>query len=279
MGASDSGDLQVLAMWAGELAETFVALSADVSLVIDDTGHITRMAQRESRPIAPPTWVGQPWSATAGPDSQGKAGELLAEARTRGTAGERELNHPEALEGPAALAWRAVRLGGSGPVLAVGRDLRANVALQQRFVAAQEALERSYWQARQDAEAAGQERARAAARDAVPAVGAEPGPAPVPQPARTELTWLRMTDGERASLGLPPLPERVGQLADGELVQALGRLIERIGHDELGGLLRDARRLVERHFLARALARAGSLDALERSLRGERRRSRKRPRH
>ena len=47
------------------------------------------------------------------------------------------------------MAYSAARLGESGPMLAVGHDLRAQAALQQRFVAAQEALERSYWNAHQ----------------------------------------------------------------------------------------------------------------------------------
>jgi transcriptional regulator PpsR len=42
-----------------------------------------------------------------------------------------------------------VRLGAAGPVLAVGRDLRAVAAIQQRFIDAQQEMERDYWQRRQ----------------------------------------------------------------------------------------------------------------------------------
>jgi transcriptional regulator PpsR len=41
-----------------------------------------------------------------------------------------------------------VRLGDGGPLLAVGRDLRAVGAIQQRFLEAQKDLERDYWQRR-----------------------------------------------------------------------------------------------------------------------------------
>jgi hypothetical protein len=103
------------------------------------------------------------------------------------------------------------------PTLAIGHDLRAQAALQQRFLAAQETLERSYWNAH--------------------------------QPVRDEP--VLMTDAERESLGL------AAGGSDAELLRALDRLYERIGHDKLPGLLRDAQRLTERHFLARALQRAG----------------------
>jgi transcriptional regulator PpsR len=47
------------------------------------------------------------------------------------------------------VAYTAVRLGANGPVLAVGRDLRAIAAIQQRYVESQQEMERGYWQARQ----------------------------------------------------------------------------------------------------------------------------------
>ena len=38
-------DLQVLAAWAPELADTFVALACDIALVIDTDGRIAKLAQ------------------------------------------------------------------------------------------------------------------------------------------------------------------------------------------------------------------------------------------
>jgi hypothetical protein len=227
-------DLQVLAAWAPELADTFVALSCDIALVIDAAGRIVKLAQHDSHPIAPPAWVGSAWTATVGDDSTLKVEQLLAEVLALGQARRREVNHPGAIGGAAAVAYSAVRLGEQGPTLAIGHDLRAQSALQQRFLAAQEALERSYWNAH--------------------------------QPAREEAPAL-MTESERQSLGLASS----GAASDAELLRALDRLYERIGHDKLPGLLRDARRLTERHFLARAMQRAGGDAALVKSVAGARR--------
>jgi len=231
------GDFEVLAAWAPELADTFVALSCDIALVIDDQGTIVRLAQHASHPIAPPQWIGSSWVSTASDDSRAKIEQMLAEVATQGAARRREVNHRDALGGPVAVAYSAARLGERGPTLAVGHDLRAQSALQQRFVAAQEALERSYWHAH--------DRLRRASDQ----VGGAPA---------------RMTDKERASLGLDA--PRDEDPEDADLLHSLGRLYERIGHDALPGLLRDARRLAERHFLQRALARAGSVEALARAL-------------
>jgi hypothetical protein len=228
-----SADLQVLAAWAPELADTFVALSCDIALVIDAQGRIVKLAQHDAHPIAPPGWIGLPFAQTTSDDSREKVDQMLAEVAVSGHARRREINHPETLSGPAPVAYSAARLGEHGPTLAIGHDLRAQAALQQRFVAAQQALERTYWGAA--------------------------SPAPHAAPAGAVLT-----DGERRSLGLAALPPdpQSSDLDDSELVRALGRLVERIGHDALPGLLRDARRLAERHFIARALQRAGSVDAL-----------------
>ena len=49
-------------------------------------------------------------------------------------------------------------------------------------------------------------------------------------------------------------------------MSALDGLHERIGRDALPGLLRDAKRLIEHHFLQRALEHSGSEAAVARSL-------------
>lgn len=242
-GAPHLADLQVLAAWAPELADTFVALACDIALVIDTGGRIVKLAQHETHPIAPASWIGCDWAQTVSPDSRSKIEQMLADVAATGHARRREINHPDALGGPAPVAYSAARLGETGPMLAVGHDLRAQAALQQRFVAAQEALERSYWNAQRRV----------------------PGAADAP---------ALLTRDEKDSLGLG---KEVGDLDDTELVRALGRLVERIGHDELPSLLRHARRLAERHFLARAMKRTGGKEALKKSL-GVNRRSTSRKR-
>ena len=229
----------MLADWAPELADTFVALACDIALVVDASGCIAKLAQHQSHPIAPESWVGMPWVQTASPDSQPKIEQMLVDVAATGHSRRREINHPDALGGAVPVAYSAARLGSAGPMLAVGHDLRAHAALQQRFVAAQEALERSYWNAQ-------------------PAPGGRAPAAPA-----------LMTQDEKDSLGLlaPSSLLDDTELADHELARAMARLVDRIGHDELPGLLRDARRLAERHFLARALQRAGGKEALKGALR------------
>ena len=56
----------------------------------------------------------------------------------------RHLNHPSA-DGPdVPILYSAVKVGGRGNVVAVGRDLRATAALQQRLIDAQQSMERDY---------------------------------------------------------------------------------------------------------------------------------------
>lgn len=255
LGPAPPADLEVLAPWAPEIADTFVALSCDVALVIDLQGHIVRLAQNPAQPIAPSSWLGTRWALTTTVESRPKVEQMLIEVSRDGHTARREITHPDAIGGPVPVAYTAVRLGELGPTLAVGHDLRQQAALQERYLAAQQALERSYW--------------NAGPRRALPM---RPG---------------LMSDSERASLGLPPPPAPDGpaatsaaapapqtaalaahaaDLTDSELVRALGRLLERLGEDTLPVLLRDARRLAERHFLARAAQRAGGLDALARAL-------------
>ena len=236
-----SADLAALSNWAPELAETFVVLASDIALVLDAQGTIRKMAQHVERPLLASTdWVGRLWVDTATNDSRPKVRQMLAEVASTGVARRREINHPQPAPAPSlALAYTAIRLGDQGPTLAVGHDLREQAAMQQRFLIAQQALEQTYWQSRQH-------------EPTHPAVAAN-GP---------------LSAGERAGFGLAAAH---GQAASADaavqsLLSALDGLRERIGRDALPGLLRDAKRLIEQHFLQRALERGGSDAALARSL-------------
>jgi len=142
------------------------------------------------------------------------------------------------------VAYTAVRLGQNGATLAVGHDLRAQAEMQQRFVQAQQALEQSYWKSQQEpavtvnasaADGAANNAVGRAERERLGLASAHPNPQPSDDPSRA-------------------------------LLRALDGLQERIGQDALPGLLRDAKRLIEQHFLQQALARTGSEAALAREL-------------
>jgi transcriptional regulator PpsR len=135
---------------APEVASTIVRVAGDIALVIGADGVISNVA--ESDPLLQgegKSWVGRVWADTVSSHTRGKALSLLEEVQRHGVSRRRELNHPAPDGQEIPFSWAAVRLGHAGPVLAVGRDLRAVSAIQQRFVEAQQELERGYWQRRE----------------------------------------------------------------------------------------------------------------------------------
>ena len=140
-----------LSEWAPELARTMVSLGGDIALVIDDAGVVRRVDQRASTPLASDahTWIGQPWTETVTLESRGKVERLMAEASSTCATRKREVNHPASDGRTVPVAYTVMRLGQRGPILAVGRDLGISAALQQKFVGAQQEMERNYSHARQ----------------------------------------------------------------------------------------------------------------------------------
>lgn len=163
-----SADLGALSHSAPDLAQVFVSLSSDIALVIDRDGLVLDVAQDPRRPWMQQAqdWIGKPWVDTVTPETRTKIAQLLHDADQPDRARRREVNHlsgtahgPGTSSSPAGssdttdmpVSYAALRLGTDGPVLAVGRDLRLASGVQQRFLQAQQALERSYWQERQSA--------------------------------------------------------------------------------------------------------------------------------
>jgi transcriptional regulator PpsR len=142
--------LGALASLAPELAETFVSIASDIALVIGPDGVIRSVAQGATPLMrSADNWVGKAFVDTVTSETRSKIQQLLAEVGQQGVSRRREVNLPgaEGLDIPVAFA--AIRLGEHGPVLAVGRDMRAIAAIQQRFIDAQQELEREYWLQRQ----------------------------------------------------------------------------------------------------------------------------------
>ncbi len=149
--ALDLDRFEALALHAPVLADAFVTLSTDLALVIDSGGTILRVAQRAGAPIVtdPSAWVGRAWADTVTAGTRRKVEAILSEATLSGLARRREVGLLDAGGDNLPIAYTAMRLGRDGPVLAVGRDLRAVAAIQQRFIDTQQELERGYWNARQ----------------------------------------------------------------------------------------------------------------------------------
>jgi len=143
-------DLGALAGLAPELANTFASLASDIALVIDADGVIRNVALSDNT-IArrADQWVGSHFIDTVTQDTRGKIESLLQEVQCNGVSRRREVNVPGAGDTSIPVVFAAIRLGADGPVLAVGRDMRAIAAVQQRFLDAQQELERDYWKQRQ----------------------------------------------------------------------------------------------------------------------------------
>jgi transcriptional regulator PpsR len=149
--APEPADLGALSGCAAELAEAFVSLASDIALVIDDQGVVQSVTQSSSAPIAADgqRWVGRPWADMMTGDTRRKVELMLSDLRSTGVARRREVNVALTPVDGVPVAFSALRLGRDGPLLAVGRDLRAVAAIQQRFLDAQQELERGYWRSRQ----------------------------------------------------------------------------------------------------------------------------------
>ena len=144
-------DLSLLSGFAPELAVAFASLAGEIALVIDETGVIRNVALGASAPGHPANdWVGKPWIETVTESTRRKIELLLSDVSAPGVTRRREVNHPVFDGDDIPMSYAALRLGPGGPVIAVGRDLRAVAAIQQRIVDARQEMERGYWKMRQE---------------------------------------------------------------------------------------------------------------------------------
>ncbi len=129
-----------------EAAARLVAAAADVALVVDRKGVIRDLALNSDELASEECrrWIGKPWVETVTVESRGKVEALLNEAAAGGVPNWRQVNHPSTQGADVPILYSAIKAGSAGRVIAVGRNLRAVSALQQRLVEAQQSLERDY---------------------------------------------------------------------------------------------------------------------------------------
>ncbi len=131
-----------------DTAATLVTTASDVALVMDRAGIIQDMAFHKSDLSLElegyGRWFGRSWSETVSLDSQSKVASLLREAEKNVASGWRQLTHQTIQGRDVPILYAAVRLTGGEHIVALGRDLRAVAALQQRLVDAQMSMERDY---------------------------------------------------------------------------------------------------------------------------------------
>jgi transcriptional regulator PpsR len=131
-----------------DTAATLVATASDVALVMDRDGIIRDMSFQQTELSMElegyGRWFGRPWSETVSAESQPKVDTLLREAEQNVASGWRQLNHESVKGRSIPILYSAVRLTDGERIVALGRDLRAVAALQQRLVDAQMSMERDY---------------------------------------------------------------------------------------------------------------------------------------
>jgi len=129
-----------------ESAARLLTAAGDIALVIDTKGVIRDVALGSEDLLRDgcSNWVGQRWIDTVAPDSRTKIEELLRDASASAQPAWRHVNHPVGRGADLPIRYSAVQLGQGGKIVAVGRDLRALAAMQQRLVDAQQTMEREY---------------------------------------------------------------------------------------------------------------------------------------
>jgi transcriptional regulator PpsR len=132
-----------------------LAVPADVVLLLDNQGQIRDLAlgTEELVNLGCGDWIGRSWRDIVTIESLPKIEAMLSEGLVGGEPAVRQVNHPIPTTQDLPVSYRLVpirRPGEAQPraLLAFGRDLRSEMALQQRLVAAQVSMERDYWRLR-----------------------------------------------------------------------------------------------------------------------------------
>jgi len=129
-----------------EAAARLITAAADVALVVDSQGVIRDLSfsSEELSKEGYGEWLGQAWTETVTAESRPKIEALLRDASGVSGSTWRHVNHPSARGADVPVLYSAIKVGKTGRVIAVGRNLRPVAILQQRLVEAQQSLERDY---------------------------------------------------------------------------------------------------------------------------------------
>ena len=125
---------------------SLITASSDVAVVMDRNGTVldVSVAAPDLSSLNAVSWIGKPWRDNVTIKSRIKVDELVADALSKGASRWRQVNHTVGTGPDVPVRYTAIRLGGDGQIVAVGRDLRAISTLQQRLVDVQQAMEREY---------------------------------------------------------------------------------------------------------------------------------------
>ncbi len=137
-----------LGSFDADAVTALISAASDVALIVDGRGVILDVlirAEEFAREFElPSAWLGKPWVDTVSVESRRKVQAILREARTQAAPRWRHINHAAARDGQIPILYSAVWLADKERLVAFGRDLRADLELQQRLVNAQQSLEQDY---------------------------------------------------------------------------------------------------------------------------------------
>jgi len=152
------GAEQFLSNLDPDTTASLITAAADVVLVIDESGVIRDAAfgSEELLSHGYQGWLGKSWSQTVTKDSKPKVEAMLRDLGTGKGAKWRHLNHASEDGTELPLSYSIVPVpaqknrptGSRAHALAFGRDLRPQVALQQKLLTAQVSMERDFWRLR-----------------------------------------------------------------------------------------------------------------------------------
>ncbi len=125
-----------------------VLAASDLTLSLDREGHILDVAANRQDFPGCDSWIGQHFNATVTVESRSKVTEMLQVEP--GEAGNRwrQINHTSPA-GDIPVRYLLISLADGNRLVAVGRDMRGAVVLQQRLLQAQQSLERDFMRLRQ----------------------------------------------------------------------------------------------------------------------------------
>lgn len=128
-----------------------VQASADISLTLNRDGVIQSIAFGNPDLRSPNLegWVGKNWLDVVTSESRPKIQALLQDANETSLSRFRQINVPSAGSADLPLLCATLKIGSTGQIIALARDLREISLLQQRLVDAQQAIERDYTRLRQ----------------------------------------------------------------------------------------------------------------------------------
>ncbi|NBV80441.1 MAG: transcriptional regulator PpsR [Burkholderiaceae bacterium] len=128
-----------------------VQASADISLTLNRYGVIQSIAFGNPDLRSPNLegWVGKNWLDVVTSESRPKIQALLQDANETSLSRFRQINVPSAGSADLPLLCATLKIGSTGQIIALARDLREISLLQQRLVDAQQAIERDYTRLRQ----------------------------------------------------------------------------------------------------------------------------------